>query len=32
MKPYKRIVHGWVFALTSVLSGVCCPVEAGQGP
>ena len=32
MKPYKRIVHRWIFVLTSLLSGVCCPVQAGQGP
>jgi hypothetical protein len=32
MKPYNRIVHRWIFALTPLLSGVCCPAEAGQGP
>ncbi len=32
MKPHKYSVHCWIFALTSLLSGVCCPAEAGQGP
>jgi len=31
MKPYKRIVHRWIFALTSLLSTVCYSAEAGQG-
>ena len=31
MKPYKRIVHRWIFALTPLLSGVCYSAEAGQG-
>jgi hypothetical protein len=32
MKPYNQIVHRWIFALTALLSGVCFPAEAGQGP
>jgi hypothetical protein len=32
MKPYNRIVHHWIFVLTPLLSGVCCPAEAGQAP
>jgi len=32
MKPYNRIVHRWIFALTPLLSGVCSPAEAAQRP
>jgi len=31
MKSSNRIVQRWIFALTPILSGVCCPAEAGQG-
>jgi len=31
MKSSNRIVQRWIFALTPLLSGVCCPAEAGQG-